>query len=53
MLGWWFTVRLQTTEGARQKSEAHHFPSWETGFSGLRWIEGLVAQGVAQQLSGT
>lgn len=52
MLGWWFTVRLHTTEVALQDSEAHLLASWETGVSGLRWIEDLVAQGVAQQLSG-
>ena len=52
MLGWWFTVRLHTTEGTLRNSEAHHLASWETGVSGLRWIEDLVAQGIAQQLSG-
>lgn len=52
MQGWWFTVRPHATERSQRHSAAHHLSSWETGVSGLRWIEDLVAQGVTQQLSG-
>lgn len=52
MLGWWFTVRLHSADSVQQNSDAQQLASWETGVSGLRWIEDLVAQGVAQKVSG-
>lgn len=45
-------MRVHTKADALRNNEANHLASWETGVSGLRWIEDLVAQGIAQQLSG-
>ncbi len=54
MLGWWFTVKLRTeTEWSKLPDrDLHQLASWETGVSGIRWLEQLVAVGEAQKLSG-
>jgi hypothetical protein len=54
MLGWWFTVRLHTeTEWSTLPDrDKYQLASWETGVSGIRWIEKLVTNGEAEKLSG-
>jgi hypothetical protein len=51
MMGWWFTVRLHPNMGSNTLADQDRplLASWETGVSGLRWIEELVAQRVAQK----
>lgn len=54
MLGWWFFVAHQTPKdwALMPDREQYRLASWETGVSGIRWIEELVAQGQAEKLRG-
>lgn len=55
MLGWWFIVRVQTPSEWMTSPDRDKYllATWDTGLSGLDWIENLVANGVAEKLFGT
>lgn len=54
MLGWWFCVRLNAPKESPVNigGDEHLLATWETGVSGFRWIEDLVAKGIAQKQLG-
>lgn len=53
MIGWWIVIAQQTPAerdaGADQKAAT--LANWETSVSGIDWIENLVEEGKATQLS--
>ena len=51
MLGWWFVVRRVNSDDRSPLPlrDELHLATWETGVSGIRWIEDLVVQGIAQK----
>lgn len=54
MLGWWFLVTHQTPKdwALMPDREQYRIASWETGTDGIRWIEALALQGLAEKQSG-
>lgn len=48
MLGWWILIKQQAAAGG---GDAPVIASWETSLGGADWLEKLVSEGKATQLS--
>lgn len=51
MMGWWIVVSQGQPDGV-MIDKVDTLASWETGLSGLRWLNNLVASGKARKLRG-